>query len=78
MDVIVAPLFAGLFATFVGIYDVNHPLDPCKPPALRTESANLAALPGPDSPMCLEARKATAEKKKAEEEKSRQEKEEQK
>jgi hypothetical protein len=66
MDVIVAPLVAGLFATFVGIYDVKLPLDACKPPAIRTESANLAALPGPDSPACLAARKAEAEKKKEE------------
>lgn len=63
MDVIVAPLVAGLFATFVGVYDVKHPLDACKPPAIRTESANLAALPGPDSPACLAAKKAEEEKK---------------
>ncbi|MGH8766072.1 MAG: hypothetical protein ACRET8_10180 [Burkholderiales bacterium] len=68
MDVIVAPLVAGLFATFVGIYDVKHPLDACQPPAIRVESANLATLPGPNSTACLEARKAAGEKKKAEEE----------
>jgi hypothetical protein len=67
MDVIVAPLVAGLFATLVGIYDVKHPLDACQPPALRVESANLAALPGPNSPACLAARKAAEEKKKNEE-----------
>jgi len=66
MDVIVAPLFAGLFATFVGIYDVKHTEDVCKPPAIRVESANLAALPGPNSPACLAAREAAEEKKKNE------------
>jgi len=66
MDVLVAPLFAGLFATFVGIYEVNHAQDPCKVPAIRTESANIATLPGPNSAACLAARKAEAEKKKEE------------
>jgi hypothetical protein len=67
MDVIVAPLLAGLFATFVGVYDVKHTEDVCKPPAIRVESANLAELPGPNSPACLAARKAAEEKKKNEE-----------
>jgi hypothetical protein len=67
MDAIVAPLVAGLFATFVGIYDVKHAPDPCQPPAIRIETANLATLPGPNSTACLEARKAAEEKKKKEE-----------
>jgi len=69
-DVAVGPVVAGIFATFVAIYDVNHPADPCQPPAFRAESANLAALPGPNSPACLAARKAVEDKKKAEEEKA--------
>ena len=67
MEFIINPLVAGLFATFLGVYEVNHPKDPCQAPAIRLESANLLALPGPNSPACLEARKAAEEKKKQEE-----------
>ena len=66
-DVVVAPLIAGAVATGVAHWEATRPADPCQPPAIRMESANIAALPGPNSPACKEARKlrAAEEKKKA-------------
>lgn len=66
-DVIVAPLIAGAVATGVAYWETERPADPCRAPAIRMESANIAALPGPDSPACKEylKRRAAEEKKKA-------------
>ena len=67
-DVVLAPLIAGAVATGAAHWEATRPADPCQPPAIRMESANIAALPGPDSPACKEARRmrAAEEKKKAE------------
>jgi len=59
-EVVAAPLLAGAVATGVAYWETDRPADPCKPPAIRMESANIAALPGPDSPACKQARKARA------------------
>ena len=67
-EIVAAPLLAGAVATGVAYWETERAPDPCKPPAIRMESANIAALPGPNSPACKEARKARAaeeEKKKA-------------
>ena len=68
-EVVVAPLIAGLVATGVAYWETERPADPCRAPAIRMESANIAALPGPNSPACKEALKSRAaaeEKKKSE------------
>jgi hypothetical protein len=69
-DVVVAPLIAGAVATGVAHWEATRPVDPCQPPAIRMESANIAALPGPNSPACKEAQKRRAEEDKKKAEKS--------
>jgi hypothetical protein len=67
-EIIVQPALAGAFATGVAYWETERAADPCKPPAIRMESANIAALPGPNSPASKEALKSRAaeeEKKKA-------------
>jgi hypothetical protein len=61
-------LLAGVVGTGVAYSETERAPDPCRPPAIRMESANIAALPGPNSPACREARKLRAEEqqKKAE------------
>ena len=68
-ELVAAPLLAGAVATGVAYWETDRPADPCKPPAIRMESANIAALPGPNSPACkelLKSRAAEQEKKKSE------------
>jgi len=67
-EIVVRPALAGAFATGVAYWESERAADPCKPPAIRMESANIAALPGPNSPACKEAQRLRAEeeKKKAE------------
>jgi hypothetical protein len=67
-DLAVAPLIAGAVAAGVAHWEATRPADPCQPPAIRIESANIAALPGPNSPVCKQALKLRAdeEKKKTE------------
>jgi uncharacterized membrane protein len=67
-EIVAAPLLAGAVATGIAYWETEKPADPCRPPAIRMESANIAALPGPNSPACKEAlklRAAEEEKKKA-------------
>jgi hypothetical protein len=67
-EIVAAPLLAGAVATGVAYWETEKQADPCRPPAIRMESANIAALPGPNSPACKEAlklRAAEEEKKKA-------------
>ena len=58
--IVAAPLLAGSVATGVAYLETEKQSDPCRPPAIRLESANIAALPGPNSPACKEARRAAA------------------
>jgi hypothetical protein len=65
-EIIASPVLAAL-AVAVGVHsEAAKPADPCRPPVFRFESANIAALPGPNSLACKEALKAReAEKKQA-------------
>ena len=58
--IVAAPLLAGSVAAGVAYWETERQVDPCRPPAIRMESANIAALPGPNSPACKEARRAAA------------------
>ena len=60
--IVAAPLLAGSVAAGVAYWETERQVDPCRPPAIRMESANIAALPGPDSPACRKLREAQAEK----------------
>ena len=66
-EVVAAPLLAGAVATGVAYWETVRG-NPCQPPSIRWESANIAALPGPNSPACKEFQRLRAEeeKKKAE------------
>jgi len=67
-EIVAAPLLAGVVAVVGTQLESKDQADPCRPPAIRLESANLAALPGPNSPACKEAqarRAAAAAEKKA-------------
>jgi hypothetical protein len=59
-EIVAAPVLAAIAAVVATHAPPEKPADPCRPPAIRLESANLAALPGPNSPACMEARKAQA------------------
>ena len=59
-EVVAAPLLAGAVATGVAYWETERMPDPCRPPAIRMESANIAALPGPNSPACKAALKSRA------------------
>lgn len=57
-EILASPILMGL-AVAVGMHaEASKPADPCRPPVFRFESANVAALPGPNSPACKEAMKA--------------------
>jgi hypothetical protein len=57
-EIIAWPVLTAAAAIVGAQTDAAKPADPCRAPAIRLESANLATLPGPNSPMCMEARKA--------------------
>ena len=59
--IVAAPLLTGAVATGVAYWETERQGDPCRPPAIRMESANIAALPGPNSPACRKLREAQAE-----------------
>jgi hypothetical protein len=63
-EIVASPVLTAI-AVAVGVHtEAAKPADPCRPPLFRFESANIAALPGPNSPACKEALKARdAEKK---------------
>jgi hypothetical protein len=63
-EVVAAPALAAIAAMVSTLNPAEKPVDPCRPPAIRLESANIAALPGPDSPACKELQKARAAGKK--------------
>jgi hypothetical protein len=57
-EIVASPVLAAI-AVAVGVHtEAVKPPDPCRPPVFRFESANLAALPGPNSLACKEALKA--------------------
>ena len=57
-EIVAAPLLAGIAAVVAAQSpQEKYPADPCRPPAIQLESANLADQPGPDSRACKEARK---------------------
>lgn len=62
-EIVAGPVLTGLAAIIVSHNAADKPVDPCKPPMIRLESANLAALPGPNSPACKALRAAEQEKK---------------
>ena len=62
-EIVASPLLAAAAAVVGAHGDATRPVDPCVPPAIRLESADLTKLPGPDSPAC---RAAQEEKKKLE------------
>ena len=65
-EIVAAPALAAIAAVIGANTEAAKPADPCRAPMIRLESANIAALPGPDSPACKEAMKAREiEKKKA-------------
>ena len=65
-EIVAGPALAAIIAIIISYQAVEKPADPCRPPVIRMESANIAALPGPNSPACKEALKAReAEKKQA-------------
>jgi len=55
-EIVAHPVVAAIAAVIGAQQAAEKPADPCRPPAIRTESVNLAALPGPDSPACRAAR----------------------
>lgn len=63
-EIVAAPLLAGIAAVVATQPQQEKPADPCRPPAIRLESANRAALPGPDSPACKAARESRAAERK--------------
>jgi hypothetical protein len=68
-EIIASPILMGL-AVAVGMHtEASKPADPCRAPVFRVESANIAALPGPNAPACKEAQGARAAEKKKEAEK---------
>ena len=57
-EIVASPVLAAI-AVAVGVHtEAAKPADPCRPPVFRFESANIAALPGPNSLACKEATKA--------------------
>jgi hypothetical protein len=66
-EIVASPVLTAI-AVAVGVHtEAAKPADPCRPPVFRFESANIAALPGPNSLACKEAiRAGEAEQKKAE------------
>ncbi len=66
-EIVASPLLAGAAALIGAHYDAVKPVDPCRPPILRLESAERGSLPGPNSPACKAAQaadKAAAEEQK--------------
>jgi hypothetical protein len=59
-EIVAAPVLAAIAAVVATQNPAEKTADPCRPPAIRLESANIAALPGPNSTACKEARKAAA------------------
>jgi hypothetical protein len=57
-EIVAWPVLTAAAAIVGAQTDAAKPADPCRAPVIRLESANLATLPGPNSPLCLEARKA--------------------
>lgn len=55
-EIVASPLLAAAAAVVGAHGDATRPVDPCVPPALRLESADLTKLPGPNSPACRAAR----------------------
>jgi hypothetical protein len=70
-EIVAGPVLTGLAAVIVSLNAAdpvkNPAVDPCKPPMIRLESANLAALPGPNSPACKTLRATEAGNAKKEE-----------
>jgi hypothetical protein len=68
-EIVASPLLAAA-AALVGAHgDAARPIDPCRPPSIRLESADRSTLPGPDSPACkaaLEEREKNKQKPRAE------------
>ena len=63
-EIVASPVITAI-AVAVGVHtEAAKPADPCRPPAFRFESANIAALPGPNSLACKEALKAREMEKK--------------
>ena len=63
-EIVASPVLTAI-AVAIGVHtEAVRPPDPCRPPAFRFESANLAALPGPNSLACKDAMKARAIEKK--------------
>ena len=57
-EIVASPVLAAI-AVAVGVHsEAVQPPDPCRPPVFRFESANIAALPGPNSLACKDAMKA--------------------
>ena len=57
-EIVASPVLTAI-AVAVGVHtEAVKPPDPCRPPVFRFESANIAALPGPNSLACKEAMKA--------------------
>jgi hypothetical protein len=63
-EFVASPILTAIVAAVGAHAEASKPVDPCRPPAFRLESANIAALPGPNSPACKEALKARANEKK--------------
>lgn len=63
-EIVASPLLAAAAAVVGAHGDATRPRDPCVPPAIRLESADLSKLPGPNSPAC----KAAQEEKKKQQE----------
>lgn len=63
-EIVASPLLAAAAAVVGAHGDATRPIDPCVPPAIRLESADLSKLPGPNSAAC---RAAQEEKKKQQE-----------
>ena len=65
-EFVASPVLTAI-AVAVGVHtETVKPPDPCRPPAFRFESANLAALPGPNLLACKEALKAKETEQKQE------------
>jgi hypothetical protein len=68
-EIVAAPALAAIAAIVATQNPPQKTADPCRPPAIRLESANIAALSGPDSPACKEAREREAKQARAAEKK---------
>ncbi len=62
-EIVASPLLAGAAAIIGAHYDAVKPVDPCRPPILRLESADRGSLPGPNSPACKAAQEARVARK---------------